>query len=126
MLQDRLLCSLGRIEALAGEKRITALTLRNAEVQASSSQSLKGCSWKGNWAVIAQDDLDIFSSRRLACIPVDGTLFQIPRAKAPSRLQAVTLSSEESWKDWTWANGSLTLRVASPPEDLLGFLISNE
>ena len=39
--------------------------------------------WEGRWALISQDDLDVFTSGRLACIPVDGESLHIPAARAP-------------------------------------------
>ena len=122
-LQDPLMRCFGRLERIEGENRLTALTLREKDKDLLSRNALNGATWQGNWALIAQDNEDIFQSRRLACLPVDGTALQIPRRSRPARVLAVSRSSDADWHDWTWAAGRLTLHLERGSEQLLGFLI---
>ena len=122
-LQDPVMRCFGRLERIQGENRLTALTLREQDKQLISGNALGGAAWRGNWAIIAQDDEDIFRSRRLACIPVDGTLLELPRRLRPKRVLAVKSNSEEPWSDWGWADGKLRLSVGHTDEELLGILV---
>ena len=113
----------GRLENIEGENRLTALVLREKDKHLLQKDCLNGTTWQGSWAVVAQDDQDIFKSRQLACLPIDGTSLQIPRPSRPDRVLAVSRSSEAAWPDWTWAAGKLNLHVKNSSDQLLGFVI---
>ncbi len=122
-MHDPLMRCFGRIENIDGENRLTALVLREKDKQLLPKDALNGMTWQGSWAILSQDDLDIFQSRRLACLPIDGTALQIPRPYRPDRITAVSRASEADWSNWTWAAGTLTLRAQNSSDELLGFLI---
>jgi hypothetical protein len=122
-LQDPLMRCFGRLEKIGGADRLTALALREEERHLVPSDALQGMAWRGCWALIAQDDEDIFRSRRLACLAAGGTALQIPRPARPARVIAVSQSSEADWTDWEWTPGKLSLRLEASPEEMLGFLI---
>jgi len=122
-MQDPLMRCFGRIENIDGENRLTALVLREKEKHLLPKDALRGMAWQGCWAVIAQDDRDIFQSRRLACLPIDGTALQIPRTTRPDHVVAVSRSTETAWSDWTWAEGKLNLLAHNRSGELLGFQI---
>lgn len=121
--QDPLMRCFGRLESIGGETCLTALTLREEGKHLLPKNALNGMTWQGRWAVIAQDDKDIFQSRRLACLPVDGAALQIPRPSRPNRVVAVNRSSETAWTGWTWADGKISLHIENSVDQLLGFLI---
>jgi hypothetical protein len=121
---DPLMRCFGRLERFGGQDRLTAVVLRGEPTsKVAVFGPLKGMTWKGSWALIAQDDEEIFRSRRLACLPVSGSELQIPRASRPQHVIAVAPTAEADWSEWEWATGMLTLRANNRPEDLLGFLI---
>ena len=122
-MQDPLMRCFGRIENIEGENRLTALVLREKDKHLLPKNALNGITWQGGWALIAQDDEDIFKSRRLACLPVDGAALEIPRLSRPDRIVAVSRSSETEWPDWIWASGKLNLRAQNNSDEILGFLI---
>ncbi len=123
VLRDPQLCSMGRLEQVAGQVRLTALTLRDEKKERIPRDTLKGVRWSGNWGLISQDDQDIFSSRQLACIPIDAAYLELPRQKRPSQVLSVTSLSTHDWSNWSWSKGSLTLRAEDITDDILGFLI---
>jgi hypothetical protein len=122
-LQDPLMRCFGRVEQIGGENRLTALVLREKDKQRLSKDALNGITWQGCWALIAQDDQDIYKSRRLACLPIDGRALQIPRSSRPDRVVAVSRSSEAAWPDWIWAGGKLNIQAGNSLDQLLGFMI---
>lgn len=121
--EDPCLRCLGRLEEIGGTKRVTALVLRESEKHLANTGALKGMQWQGNWALIAQDDEDIFNSRRLACLSVDGVVIEIPWRSRPDRLLAVARSTEAEWPHWTWTSHGVKLSAEGAGEDLLGFMI---
>lgn len=122
-MQDPLMRCFGRLENIDGENRLTALALRENEKHLLPKNCLNGMTWQGSWAMIAQDDEDVFKSRRLACLPIDGTGIQIPRLSRPDHVLAVSRSSEAAWPDWTWAGGKVNLHAQSSSDQFLGFVI---
>ncbi|HXE14551.1 MAG TPA: hypothetical protein VN633_20665 [Bryobacteraceae bacterium] len=122
-LQDPIMRCFGRLERVQGESRLTALTLREQDKHLVPGDALRGTAWHGNWALIAQDDEDIFRSRRLACMPVDGTFLELPRRARPQRVIAVKSTSEEPWSAWNWADGRLRISVEHGDAELLGIVV---
>lgn len=122
-LQDPVMRCFGRLERIGGENRLTALVLREQDKHLVSGNALGGTAWRGNWAMIAQDDEDIFQSRRLACLPVDGTSLELPRRSQPQRIIAVKSNSEEPWNDWNWADGKLRISMEHTDEEILGIVV---
>ena len=123
LLRDPCMYSFGRLERIGGEERITALALRDENKKLIAPDALKGMSWNGNWAVVAQDDFDVFNTHTLACIPVGGTALDMPRAKRPNRVLAITRSGERAWSDWRWDRGRLHLQASPTIDELIGFLV---
>jgi hypothetical protein len=121
-LQDPSMRCFGRLEFIRGKNRLTAVALRDQE-PSIRLDALGNMRWRGSWALIAQDDEDIFDSRRLACLPIEGAELVLPRSSQPIRVVAVTTSGEKPWSTWTWTGGTLTLNVAGESDQLLGFLI---
>jgi hypothetical protein len=122
-LQDPIMRCFGRLERIQGENRLTALTLREKDKQLVSGNALGGIAWRGNWAIIAQDDQDIFQSRRLACIPVDGTFLELPRRSRPQRIIGVKSNAEGVWSAWDWADSKLRISVEQDDAELLGIVV---
>ena len=122
-MQDPLMRCFGRLENIDGENQLTALVLREKGKHLLPKDALRGMTWQGCWAVIAQDDRDIFQSRRLSCLPIDGTALQIPRATRPNHVLAVSRFGEAAWPNWAWAEGKLNLLAHNQSDELLGFQI---
>ncbi len=59
----------GRLETFDGKEMLTALALREL-TDWDKPVELEGLAWRGSWVLIAQDNVGIFDSRELACIPV--------------------------------------------------------
>jgi hypothetical protein len=114
--------SLGRLETVAGEERLTALALRR--VASGTMPGLDGFEWSGRWALIAQSDEDIRGRGSVACIAVDGGRLRMPRRERPVRVVAVSARGESAWRNWEWRGGVLALRAESLPEGILGFVVS--
>ncbi len=115
----------GRLESIDGENRLTALVLRDGADKLADRSLLQAMDWDGRWAIIAQDDADIYRSKRLACIPFEAGRLQLPCATQPQAVQLVLKKSESAYSDWAWANGMLALETRSIADfdDLIGFLI---
>ena len=78
----------GRLEPIRGEDRLTALVLR-PEAAGENSMDVPGLgkvSWQGRWAMIAQDDEGLATSKRVACIPFDGGSLRFSRRIAPAKV----------------------------------------
>ena len=119
---DPLLGSPGTID---GEDRLTALALRDGVDKLDDRSPLHQMDWSGRWAIIAQDDADIYRSKRLACIPFEAGKLQLPCASKPLAMHIVLKSAEADYPNWSWVNGMLSLEASSALnfDDLTGFLI---
>jgi hypothetical protein len=122
-LQDPVMRCFGRLERIQGEDRLTALVLREQDKHLVPKDVLRGTTWHGNWALIAQDDEAIFQSRRLACLPVDGTFLELPQHARPQRVIGVKSDSEEDWSTWNWTGGKLQISVKQADPELLGIVV---
>jgi hypothetical protein len=110
-----------RIEHLGGEDRVTAVALRPS----AASVDVHGVSeWQGRWAIIAQDDADIRSSRRLACIGFDGGWIELDLARAQGRVLALTRAGERRAHEASITGGRVRIEASSTDaNDVLGYLI---
>ncbi|HTJ14698.1 MAG TPA: hypothetical protein VL547_21815 [Dinghuibacter sp.] len=102
----------GRMEKTGGDPVLTALALRDG----GAAPALPRVRWKGRWALISQDNHDIFSTPALAIIPFDTGMISIacPRPSAVTRL---TRSGMQPFDGWHWSDGWLTIGVSG---ELLG------
>ena len=124
-MRDPYIRCFGRLEPIGGGDRLTAVVLRDQEKELVPTGALKTLEWSGNWVLIAQDDADIFHSRRLACLPVQGWTLNLPRRKRPDRVLFVTRSGEAVWTQWQWTDGRLLLEAPKTSDRFLGFLIED-
>lgn len=115
----------GRLEPIDGEDRLTALALRDGVDKLDDRSVLHEMDWSGRWAIIAQDNADIYSSRRLACIPFQPGKLQLPYASKPQAVRIVIKTNETPYQDWSWTDGVLTLDASSTLDfnTLTGFLV---
>jgi hypothetical protein len=115
----------GRIEKNGEDSVLTALVLRDSSrMNLTKDSPIRQLNWKGRWALISQDNKDIFSSSRLALIPFDAGEIVIPCAARPAGITRLNRSGESSYDQWEWKDAVLTIRVS---EDQLnnsaGFLL---
>lgn len=114
----------GRMEKAGQDSILTALALRDGDKEKLNNERITRLRWSGRWAVIAQDDKDIFSSAALAVIPFDPGQISLPYPARPGSISKLSLDGETAFPDWTWENGMLTIQLT---EDQLnktaGFLI---
>ena len=103
----------GRCELFEGEWCLTALALREPSQRASADPVLRGVRWTGRWALIAQDDHDIFSSTALAVVPFGSGQIQLARKERPAAVHLVHPEGKEPYSHWQWHSGILTLDVTS-------------
>lgn len=117
--------SWGRIEPLAGGERVTALTLRGAADAERSFAAIGGLRYRGDWAVIAQDDRDIADARQLACVPFAAGELRLDRECAS--VTVYRLANGRTAASATIAKperGDLVLRVSEADlADLVGFVV---
>ncbi len=123
-LEDPVMRCFGRVERIRGEDRLTALVLREEEKRLLPGDALKGAEWTGSWALIAQDDEDIFrSAGRPSARGRDETANRT--LEKPDRVTAVYRSRAAGSTDWTWSNETLRLNASKKPGDLLAFLVES-
>ena len=115
----------GRLESIDGASQLTALALRDGVDKLDDRSPLHQMDWHGRWAIIAQDNRDIYSSKRLACIPFEPGTLDLPCASKPEAVQIVIKADETPYRDWTWVDGMLSLdaRFNLNFDELMGFLV---
>ena len=113
----------GRLEKKESSTILTALVLRTKE-KGITDERVGKIKWSGRWALIAQDNSDIFSSHKLALIPFDSGYISIPLAQKPGRIYQVDKDGSDDFKNWEWEQGVLTIRITSDMlENTAGFLL---
>jgi hypothetical protein len=116
--------SWGRLEEKDSTWMLTALVLRNEDKEKITDERIRRIRWTGRWALIAQDDHDIFSSAALALIAFDSGTISIPLAKKPGSVRRKNIINNELFTDWTWDGGLLTIHISQEMlESTAGFLI---
>ncbi len=117
----------GRLELIEGESCLTALILRDGDDKLADRSLLHQMDWSGRWALIAQDDAEIFASKRLACIPFEPGTLHLPIAR-PQAVKLIVKEGESDYANWSWRDGVLSL-AADPTlafDTLTGVLILRE
>jgi hypothetical protein len=105
------------MEKIGSDSVLTALVLREGARPGDLKElPLKPQSWKGRWALISQDDKDIFSSSLLALIPFDPGELVIPWPVRPAAVTRLGLAGETQYDRWEWSNGYLKVDM---PEEIL-------
>jgi hypothetical protein len=115
----------GRMEKKGADSILTALVLREGDKEKITDGRLLQMNWKGRWALIAQDDADVFSSGRLALIPFDEGEISIPCPVRPAAINRVSQTGERAYTQWDWQLGRLTIRISAEQlQETAGFLLS--
>jgi hypothetical protein len=126
--------SWGRLEEKNSSWILTSLVLRMEDKEKIQDgildkkkileERVRKIKWEGRWALISQDDRDIFSSTKLAVIPFDSGMISIPLAKKPVSVSRKNILKTESFTDWTWDGKSLTINMSQKMfENTAGFLV---
>lgn len=114
----------GRREIQGSDSILTSLALRGEPAQNTGDPVLGRLDWKGRWALISQDDKDIFTSSLLALIPFDPGELTLPRAVRPAAVTRLGKAGESPFEQWEWNNGKLTIHISEAQlENTAGFLI---
>lgn len=114
----------GRREIQGSDSILTSLALRGEPAQNAGDPVLGRLDWKGRWALISQDDKDIFTSSLLALIPFDPGELTLPRAVRPAAVTRLGKAGESPFEQWEWNNGRLTIHISEAQlENTAGFLI---
>ena len=107
----------GRLEQVGAGELLTALALREdgddvgevldvgevgGDGEVGAWASLRGMRWDGRWALIAQDDRDVFGSRTLVCVAFEGGRLRLPRDTRPTSVVAVFVDGERPVTGWSW------------------------
>ncbi|HMH32694.1 MAG TPA: hypothetical protein VK543_06670, partial [Puia sp.] len=101
----------GREEIFNGKVVLSALALREEERESIKDSILLKASWSGDWCLIAQDNQDVMSSRRLAIIPFSPGKISIPFWKRPKKITRENVDGPLPFTDWTWKRGVLSLSI---------------
>lgn len=114
----------GRIENFDGVDCLTSLVLRMTDLRQTPPPAIPVRNWSGRWAIIAQDDRSIESSRAVVCIPMDSGDLTLHMQHSPTRVLAITGSGERVAQEVT-VKGSV-VRIAVDPNttgEVLGYVI---
>ena len=116
----------GRLEKIRGKNELTSLALRDPYQLLTNDAMLSNAMWKGRWAIISQDQANIFSTKKLAIIPFDKGQLVLPFKNRPQVVQATFLKKEAIYENWKWHNGFLVINVTSDKllDDLVGFTVT--
>jgi hypothetical protein len=116
--------SWGRLEEKNSTPILTALVLRSEEKEKITDPRVNNIRWEGRWALISQDERDIFSSAKLAVIPFESGTISIPLVKKPGSVKRENILKTELFTDWKWNGKSLIIKVDQKMfENTAGFLI---
>jgi len=115
--------SWGRLEEKDSAWMLTALVLRKGN-EKIKDERINKIIWAGRWALISQDERDIFSSAKLAAIPFDSGSISVPFNKKPSSVLKKDIEKTAAYNDWIWKDGMLTIHISKEIlENTAGFLI---
>jgi hypothetical protein len=116
----------GRMEVTGGDSVLTSLVLRDGDKDRLTDPRIAKIDWSGRWALISQDDRDIFSSAALALIPFDAGFISLPYPAKPRRVTRLDKQGEKDFEGWEYSGGRLTIKLS---EEVLrqtaGFQIIN-
>ena len=117
----------GRLEKRGDQSLLTALALREPTPDVLSNLALKGLSWSGSWAIIAQGDGSIFDAASVAIIPFKAGFVSLPRSRSPANVQAAWLGQANAEVAWQWRDGRVHLEVdaAMLASALVGFVLTD-
>jgi hypothetical protein len=112
----------GRMEG----KALTSLVVREgARSDTITENHISNMRWKGRWALIAQDDKDIFLTSKLALIPFDAGELVIPCVEKPLHVTRLSISGQAPYDHWEWKAGRLSVTITRDMlEHTAGFLVS--
>jgi hypothetical protein len=114
----------GRQERFNGENTLTALVLRDLEKE---NRAFENISWTGSWAIISQNEKDIFKSGNIAVIPFSEGSIEIPLLAKPQKITRQNMEGIKAFDQWQWHNGKLVIKISNAEfADTAGFLIETE
>ncbi|CAL1519671.1 hypothetical protein [Chitinophaga sp. MM2321] len=117
----------GREETIAGNKILTALTLRedsNKDLKGTPAENIR---WSGNWGLISQDDRPVTASGKLAIIPFSAGHLSLPYHNKPKKITRQNIHGASAAVNWTWKNKVLNITVTEEAfRDTAGFLVEAE
>ena len=116
--------SWGRLEEKNSSWMLTALVLRSEDRKKIKDERINKIICVGRWAIISQDERDVFSSSRLAVIPFDSGSISIPFNKKPSSVSKKDIEKTGVYNEWKWKDGMLTIQISREMfEHTAGFII---
>ena len=103
---------------------LTALALREENKISLDHDEIRDLDFKGNWAIISQDNQSLFQSDKLALIPFTKGEITIPLEKEPEKIEIIYPNRKAS-KQFEWNNGFLKISVEDIEFNnaLLGYLV---
>lgn len=113
----------GRLEYIDHNQKLTALALRDPLCTLSGYPFIEKLHWSGRWAIISQDNNDIFTSAKLAIIPIDKGSLEIPLNYRPSRVVAVVNDQETELKKYSYKKGIFKINYDNDNEAIIGFIL---
>jgi len=114
----------GRMEEKDSASILTALVLRTDNKEKITDLRLSKMIWTSSWALISQDDRNIFSSQKLALIPFGSGSISIALDKKPLSVIRKNIEKSEPYHDWQWNQGMFTITINQELfENTAGFII---
>lgn len=126
----------GRKEFNGNDSVLAALVLREDGLNKSAGwvqfdrsgnknqKEIQRLRWRGRWALISQDDQDVFSTTALAIIPFDSGALSVPLLHKPIEITRLNRKEEKLFHQWKWDQGLLFIEVSdSLLHHTAGFLI---
>lgn len=113
----------GRLENIENVQKLTALALREPYCTLSGFKKVNEIKWTGRWAILAQDNNDIFCSTKLAIIPFDKGTLEIPLDYRPSKVVVIINDKEVIIDHFTFQNGIFKISNDPQYDSVTGFLI---
>jgi hypothetical protein len=100
----------GRLEFQGTEKVLTALALRQHQVEHLDNSRINGITFTGEWVLISQDNHSIYNTNELALIPFQQGELRFPSSRKPARVIQVFMKDEKEYPGWSFKNHVLSLK----------------
>jgi len=99
----------GRMEYMGDTTILTALALRQDNIETLDNTPINGITFTGEWALISRDTRSIFDTDTLAIIPFEHGTINFPVTRRPAQIMQVFIDREVEYANWSFQNNVLKL-----------------